>query len=47
MSGYIGKEALGALADDSVTTAKVADGAITAAKIADGTVLLQRLQVMP
>ena len=39
MSGYIGKEALGALADDSVTTAKVADGAITAAKIADGTVV--------
>ena len=39
MSGYIGKEALGALADDSVSTAKLADGAVTAAKIADGTIV--------
>ena len=39
MSGYIGKEALGALADGSVSTVKLADGAVTAAKIADGTIV--------
>ena len=39
MSGYIGKEALGQIADGAVTTAKMADGAITAAKIADGTIV--------
>ena len=39
MSGYIGKEAVGALTDGSVTTAKMADGSVTAAKIADGTIV--------
>ena len=39
MSGYIGKEAVGQLLDDAVTTAKILDGAVTAAKIADGTIV--------
>ena len=39
MSGYIGKEAVGQLLDDAVTTTKIADGAVTGAKIADGTIV--------